>query len=254
MNYQKIKKTLLIAVLFSLGNSVFASQLTFVSTDLDYYQVQDIKTLGEKRYAKQNVNAYLAGAVYNQLYDAELRSYFVFDLSGLSERVTNAKFRLFSNFNTYACAHRNDIGCGFASDDTSETLRFVDVQTSVASLMSPASGSEQAIFNDLGTGDVYGDITFTRDDVDVWLEIDLSVEALDKINQNSGLWAIASHVSTLDNPIAPAFLKQERLFIDHGVGVTPMPELVLTTVPVPTAVWLFGSGLFGLVGFSKRRS
>ncbi len=34
---------------------------------------------------------------------------------------------------------------------------------------------------------------------------------------------------------------------NHGV------MLVRTPVPIPAAVWLFGSGLLGLIGFSKRK-
>jgi len=30
-------------------------------------------------------------------------------------------------------------------------------------------------------------------------------------------------------------------------------QLTVSAVPVPAAVWLFGSALIGLVGFSKRR-
>jgi hypothetical protein len=32
-----------------------------------------------------------------------------------------------------------------------------------------------------------------------------------------------------------------------------MPPLVLTAIPVPAAVWLFGSGLLGLIGVARRR-
>lgn len=248
----KLKKALMVSILASIASPAIAAQLTLTATDLDYYLHRDIKTINQQTYTHQNVDAYLAGAVYNAIFDEELRNYFVFDLSSVSEQVSSAKFRLYSNFNNFRCAHRNDIGCGYASDDSSETLRFVDVETSIASLISPTPGTEQAIFNDLGEGNVYGEVTLTRNDVDLWLEIELSSAALDTINQSNDLWAIAGHVTTLDGVIAPAFLKQERLFIDHGVGVVPMPELVLTTIPVPAAVWLFGSGLLGLIAIARR--
>jgi len=38
-------------------------------------------------------------------------------------------------------------------------------------------------------------------------------------------------------------------FIDGSVNVSSV-----STVPVPAAIWLFGSGLIGLVGFSRRKS
>jgi hypothetical protein len=31
-------------------------------------------------------------------------------------------------------------------------------------------------------------------------------------------------------------------------------RIQLTAVPVPAAVWLFGSGLIGLVGFARRKN
>ena len=41
--------------------------------------------------------------------------------------------------------------------------------------------------------------------------------------------------------------------IDAGDSVSISKALVLETVPVPTAAWLFGSGLLGLVGVARRR-
>jgi hypothetical protein len=32
-----------------------------------------------------------------------------------------------------------------------------------------------------------------------------------------------------------------------------MDDVSLTAVPVPAAVWLFGSGILGLVGVARRR-
>ena len=40
-------------------------------------------------------------------------------------------------------------------------------------------------------------------------------------------------------------------------GVTDGYDLafhVVSTVPVPAAVWLFGSGLLGLIGFARRKA
>jgi len=35
-------------------------------------------------------------------------------------------------------------------------------------------------------------------------------------------------------------------------GVT-FSNLMITAVPIPPAIWLFGSGLIGLIGIAKRR-
>ena len=43
-------------------------------------------------------------------------------------------------------------------------------------------------------------------------------------------------------------------FIADAIGTTDIARLsVISTVPVPAAVWLFGSGLIGLVGFARRK-
>lgn len=39
----------------------------------------------------------------------------------------------------------------------------------------------------------------------------------------------------------------------YGTGIELLPELSTTVVPVPAAVWLFGSGLIGLVGVARRK-
>ena len=44
-----------------------------------------------------------------------------------------------------------------------------------------------------------------------------------------------------------------RVFSFDGSNGNNPPVLNLTTVPVPPAVWLFGSGLLGLVGMARRK-
>jgi len=40
---------------------------------------------------------------------------------------------------------------------------------------------------------------------------------------------------------------------DQGLRIATNLQTELSAVPIPPAIWLFGSALLGLVGFSKRR-
>ena len=42
-------------------------------------------------------------------------------------------------------------------------------------------------------------------------------------------------------------------FDDFEAAITDKLERELNPVPVPAAVWLFGSGLLGLVGIARRK-
>jgi len=49
----------------------------------------------------------------------------------------------------------------------------------------------------------------------------------------------------------------ELYFLGMGVldsGTLAAYKVSVSAVPVPTAVWLFGSGLIGLLGFAKRKA
>lgn len=52
---------------------------------------------------------------------------------------------------------------------------------------------------------------------------------------------------------APAFNSSFLSFDDFGSMYGEWTSASLTAVPVPAAVWLFGSGLLGLVGMARRK-
>lgn len=55
------------------------------------------------------------------------------------------------------------------------------------------------------------------------------------------------------NLLLPNSTSDARVFnFDGSINDNP-PVLMLTTVPIPAAVWLFGSGLIGLVGMARRK-
>ena len=49
-------------------------------------------------------------------------------------------------------------------------------------------------------------------------------------------------------------VKIAKLYLTHAIGTTDAVRLsVVSAVPVPNAVWLFGSGLLGLVSIFGRQ-
>ena len=54
------------------------------------------------------------------------------------------------------------------------------------------------------------------------------------------------------NPLTGQFIRDINIGI--GISMTDMEaDLRAQTVPAPAAVWLFGSGLIGLIGFARRK-
>lgn len=45
-----------------------------------------------------------------------------------------------------------------------------------------------------------------------------------------------------------------RVFFDNGGSVVQVDVEIMPAVPVPAAVWLFGSGLIGLAGVARRKN
>lgn len=64
---------------------------------------------------------------------------------------------------------------------------------------------------------------------------------------NGAGWDSAAAVFTL-------FGQTEGLFLDGTITLTQViPRLEMTAVPVPAGVWLFGSGLIGLMGVRRKQ-
>lgn len=58
---------------------------------------------------------------------------------------------------------------------------------------------------------------------------------------------------TFDNITRVRFSSQQSQSSTHTYGLFDNLSYATTTVPVPGAAWLFGSGLLGLVGIAKRK-
>lgn len=229
----------------------------------------------------------LVGAQSTMAFINTRQGYYAFDLSTVTEEVTSATLRI------WGFAENNDeiIAGVMRSDDNSETLllKSVDNFTANEIINSPLGDLRNhtldvPIWEDLGDGTVYGSRVITEADEDNpglipnpissttdcsnpspgqacgrWFDIDMTA-ALADINAETGIFIFGTSVADL-SPLAPGVNGTQQMTggaIDLSLAHlqdfrSPTPQLELTVVPVPAAVWLFGSGLLGLVAVARRR-
>jgi hypothetical protein len=160
---------------------------------------------------------------------AEYRNFFIFDLSAVPGRTTAARLLLWVPEN------------GFVSPTGSEIYELFHVETPLDEL---GQRWGEGIFADLGAGTRYGAYTATEADEHGFIEITLGAAALAELNAAAGLFALGGAITTLDGE-----MNDELLFGSSGVLDV---RLVLETVPVPGAAWLFASALLAVA--ARRRS
>ena len=169
------------------------------------------------------------------------RSFFIFDLAGVTGTITGATLRLI------------EPASGYISPNRSETIVFYDVSTPAATLLAAGSG-EIGIYNDLGTGVSYGSRSVSTADSGTIISQILSASALVAIQSAlGGSFAIGGSL-TLSAPLG-----REGIFFNTAESGPPVNQLVLTTtdeVPEPSSMLLLGTGLAVVVArrrFSKRK-
>lgn len=225
------------------------------------------------------------GFLFGNDFTNSRRGYYAFDLSAVTETVTAATFRVWG-----WAPNGNELDPGlYRSDNASETLQLRSVDDHSASQVINAIFNDASthtvdvpIWQDLADGDLYGSRVFSAADAQNpglipsplsgtadcsnpgsgdacgrWFDIDLS-DALADINNADGEWVFGASVSTIDGGPAGT---SEQLFGGSVADLSdpslqdfraPAPQLLLTTVPIPAAVWLFATGLAGLFGATKR--
>jgi hypothetical protein len=116
----------------------------------------------------QNDNSTIVGRISSSLY----RSYFSFDLSGVTGSVTSAVLRI-------------EV-VDYTSIEPSETIRIYDVSTNAATLEASAPNRTD-IYNDIGSGTLYGSYILTLADKETIIQTQL-----ERVNLNTYL---GSHFS-----------------------------------------------------------
>jgi hypothetical protein len=134
----------------------------------------------------------------------EYHDFAVFDL-GEGVSATSAVLRLFNPLT------------GYISPNPSELFSLYDVSTGVRDLIADQSDATD-IFDDLGSGLLFGSRTVLSSDAGVYVEITLTADGIDSLNRAIGTWAVGGAVD---------------------LSEAPAPE----PVPEPTTLLLLGSGL-----------
>ena len=118
------------------------------------------------------------------------------------------------------------------------TVPYGNVRFDIVDFVLHSDGFEQVIFNESGTGQIYGgsdrNIVLNSDDWQYrsgivgagWMELP---ETISWYGQG---WIYG-----------PEYYYKVQTFSVQAIGV----------VPIPATAWLFGSGLLGLVGIAKRK-
>lgn len=120
----------------------------------------------------------------------------------------------------------------------SETWTLWDVESSVSSIRRHANNLE--FFADLGTGQMFGEVTLTERAERSFVEVPLNEAALTSISQAGTFWAIGGSLNTSE--------VDESLFLNSGLD--PRVELILT-IPEPSTSLLLGIGGV-LLGWRRR--
>ena len=177
----------------------------------------------------------------------EFRSFFTFDVSNLKTPIQGATLRLFQE--------------AYFSGDSTESVVAYDVSTSPDVLNSALSLAEgQGVFNDLGSGSVYGGGTASAEDFgnpqSGFFEITLSGAAIDAINaaqQGTGYFSLGLVLASLGGTEREG--AEGLRFSDPEAGTGGPASLVVYEAPqaVPEPVTLLGLSTVAIgAAFLKR--
>lgn len=180
---------------------------------------------------------YLVGDIGGTIY----RDWFAFDLASINllagESIVGATLTVDK--------------AAYIGNDVSKDWFLTSIESDINVLTTAHSAGSpgQGIFTDLADGLAYGVTTVVKAEAASQVIADLSgMNALADINASlGGLFAIGGYLSAVD------LITGETLFSGSSAANMAVLTIETSVVPVPAAVWLFASGLFALIGVSRKR-
>lgn len=218
---------LLAAALFACTTFAQAAVVTVNTTDSRFNSA----AMNQGWWNNQDyVGSDTSNSIYTggQLYDdITLRSFFSFDLSNVQGTITGASLRVMRG-----------------SQSTIAHLGLWDVSTDAATV-NFNDGVNAAIWEDLGSGNSYGQFLIRRGDRDDFLTLDLNATALADLNAATGYFTIGAAVGN-DQFIFSGIPSDLGTFLDLTIADS-------NTVPEPGTATLLLSGLAAAVASRRRR-
>jgi hypothetical protein len=178
----------------------------------------------------------------------------VFDARDKVEAVSRSRFSMGNGWSSGAANLKVTVNYAGDSDYSSQWTRV-----GLASSDNPAFLHTEQYYQTICTpfSGCYNDYADGTDHFTVWTLNDLVTPDYGWFNQGAlppeMVWNAASHTLTFNFSPLLASDKSYFLFVETSqFGPTLTYTATLNQVPVPAAAWLFGSGILGLAGISRR--
>ena len=224
----------IVLLLGLLASCLSAQTVVINATDRGWYDIGGSHSSSLKNYVAGDSRGNCS------LCEDDFRNFFVFDLAGITQPIASGKLALFNPGPTPTA--------GYMSNDPSETFELHDITTAISTLRATNNGAV-AIWNDLGTGAVYGSKAMTAADQGDYVEITLNSAAVAAMNSNHGLFGIGGSITSLDD-----VANSEIIFSgSDGRGIATAVQLRLTYVPEPSTLLLLSIASINLLRYRKAK-
>lgn len=218
---------LLAAALFACATIAQAAVVTVNTTDSRFNSAaMNQGWWNDTDYGNADTNQmiYTGGQLID---DLTLRSFFSFDLSNVQGTITGASLRVMRG-----------------SQSQSVSLGLWDVSTDAATV-NLNNGVNASIWQDLGSGNSYGQFLITNGDAEDFLTLSLNATALTDLNAATGYFTIGAAVGS-DEFIFSGIPSVLGTFLDLTIADS-------NTIPEPGSAALLLSGLAAAVASRRRR-